>query len=78
MEVVALFTILFMLFAVGVVLALGAAWIYTLVDALTRDFDGDNDKLLWVLVILFAGIIGSIIYYFVVLNDATDKDEEEP
>lgn len=56
--------------AIIVGLAITAAWIYTLVDALTREFDGEHEKLLWVLVLLFAGIIGSIIYYFIILNEA--------
>jgi hypothetical protein len=67
------FIFIFLLF-----LAAGAAWIYTLVDAVQREFAGDNDKLLWVLVLLFAGVLGSIIYYFVVIRDdgEADKDDE--
>lgn len=37
-----------------------------LVDCVTRNFKKDTDKVVWVLVIIFAGLIGSIIYYFVV------------
>ena len=40
-------------------------WIWSLVDVLKRDFKGENDKLVWVLVIVLAGVIGAIIYYFV-------------
>lgn len=60
-------TIILIIVAVGI--AVFAAWLYTLVDAIRRDFPGENDKLLWVLVILFAGIIGSILYYAIVLSD---------
>jgi heme/copper-type cytochrome/quinol oxidase subunit 2 len=65
----------FFIFVFLIVLAAGAAWIYTLVDAVQRDFDGENDKLLWVLVLLFAGVLGSIIYYFVVMRDDDEDDE---
>ncbi len=43
-------------------------WIWMLVDCLGRKFKGDNEKLLWALVIIFGGIIGAIIYYFMVKN----------
>lgn len=59
-------------FFLGLLVLFGATtvlWLYTIVDAIQRDFDGENDKVLWVLVILFAGFIGSIIYYFVVMSD---------
>ncbi len=49
-------------------------WLWMLIDCLRRDnYDGPNDKLLWALVILFAGIIGAAIYYFVI---KTKKDPQ--
>ena len=51
--------ILLPLFIVAVVF-----WLWMLVDALQRKhFD---DKLVWILVMLFLSIIGSILYYFLV------------
>ena len=41
-------------------------WIWMLIDCLKREFKGENDKLLWILVILFGGIIGGAIYYFMI------------
>ena len=41
-------------------------WLITLIDAITRKFKEGNEKILWVLVIILTGIIGSLIYYFVV------------
>lgn len=35
-----------------------------LVDILKNDFEGNN-KIVWVLVILFLWIIGAILYYFI-------------
>lgn len=39
-----------------------------LVDAVQRKFKGPNDKLVWVLVLIFLNLIGAIIYYFVVYS----------
>ena len=43
-------------------------WILMLVDAVQRKFKGPNDKLVWVLVLIFLNLIGAIIYYFVVYS----------
>ncbi len=36
--------------------------IVALVDILANEFNG-NDKLIWVLVVIFLGIIGAILYF---------------
>jgi cytochrome c oxidase assembly factor CtaG len=41
-------------------------WIYMLVDSIKRKYKDHNDKIVWVLVIVFLGIIGALVYYFVV------------
>jgi hypothetical protein len=40
-------------------------WVWMLFDCLKRDFKG-NDKIAWVLVIIFAKVIGAAIYLFAV------------
>jgi hypothetical protein len=43
--------------------AVGAGlWIWSVVDVIKRSFTGQNDKMIWVLVILLLPILGSIIY----------------
>jgi len=37
-------------------------WIMMLVDAIKHE---DKDKMIWVLVLIFTGIIGAVVYYFV-------------
>jgi len=52
-------------------------WLWMLIDCLKRDdYDGPNDKLLWVLLMLFAGIIGTILYYFIVKR-VKDENKKE-
>lgn len=58
---------IFYCFAMLLGLASVVLWVWALVDCLTRkDYESDNEKLLWALVILFAGIIGAALYYFLV------------
>jgi hypothetical protein len=51
----------------ALVLAAFAFWIYTLVHVLGSDMEND-EKLIWVVVIVFTQIVGSIIYYFMKLR----------
>ena len=57
---------IFGILVVGVLLAATAFWIFTLVDSLqipdhTWQAAGQN-KLLWILLIVFLGFLGSILY----------------
>lgn len=62
------------IFAFGIMMLLFSAigilafifWIAMLIDCLKRKFKNDSDRIIWVLVVIFAGIIGATIYYFVV------------
>lgn len=57
-------------------------WIWMLIDCLSRkEYAGDNDKMLWALVIIFAGIIGAGLYYFLVKRKAEEgmpKEQVKP
>lgn len=46
-------------------LASTAFWVYTLVDCLMHEPSVGNDKVIWALVIVFTGLIGSLLYYFI-------------
>ena len=41
-------------------------WIFMIVDAAKRNFKQENDKIMWILIIILTGIIGALIYYFVI------------
>ncbi|WP_323756954.1 PLD nuclease N-terminal domain-containing protein [Roseivirga sp.] len=47
-----------------------ALWVIALVDCLKGNFSGDN-KVIWVLVIIFLPVLGSILYFFVGRNQKT-------
>ena len=47
-------------------------WLWLLIDCVQREnYDGPNDKLLWVIIIFFGGLIGAVLYYFMI---KTKKD----
>lgn len=37
-------------------------WVYVLFDCLRNDFRGPHQKLIWVILILFAPVIGTFLY----------------
>ncbi|MDZ4178075.1 MAG: PLD nuclease N-terminal domain-containing protein [Coriobacteriia bacterium] len=62
---VPLMMVLFELFIFGVAIAGTVFWVWMLVDCATNEPSTGNDKLMWVLIILFTHLVGAIIYYFV-------------
>ncbi|WP_442780904.1 PLDc N-terminal domain-containing protein [Algoriphagus sp. PAP.12] len=46
-------------------------WVYCLVDILRSNFKDPNMKLIWILIILFAQLIGPIIYLVIGKNSKT-------
>ncbi len=60
------------LVAILIGLAMTAFWVWMLVDACTNPaLEKNNDRILWVLVILFAHGLGAIIYFFVARKPKT-------
>ena len=49
-------------------LAIFGVWIVALVDVLKSEFRGENDKLLWAIVIILGGVIGAILYFAIGRN----------
>lgn len=43
-------------------------WIWMLVDCAKRRFRNDVEKIVWILVIVFAHWIGSLVYFIVIRN----------
>ncbi len=53
-------------------------WLWMLIDCLKRPDDkfaygGNNAKLIWVLAIIFTGLIGALIYYFLIKKTGEEK-----
>jgi membrane protein DedA with SNARE-associated domain len=51
---------------VGVLISLAVTifWLWMLTDCASNEPSEGNDKLTWILIILFVPVFGSVIYYF--------------
>jgi len=70
--------IIFILF-VPVVVFVIIFWLWMLIDCLKRQddmfkFGGNNAKLIWILVIIFTGLVGAAIYYFLIKRTDSRQD----
>jgi hypothetical protein len=57
---------LFILLGIIIIILAIIFWIRMLINAIKRKYKDKIDKIVWVLVIIFLGLIGALIYYFVV------------
>ncbi|MFC1801340.1 PLDc N-terminal domain-containing protein [Nanoarchaeota archaeon] len=53
-----------------------AFFILMLIDCIKRDFKNDNDKVVWILMIVFFGVIAAVIYYFAVKRKDKKKKKK--
>ncbi len=59
---IAVFPILFFFFAIGCGLLGTIFWIWMLVDCAINEPSEGNDKIIWILIILFTHVIGALLY----------------
>lgn len=57
-----------MLLFMVLVLGLFVFWVWTIVDVVKRDFTNNNERLVWLLLIILLGFVPSLIYYIVVMR----------
>ncbi|MGB3479614.1 MAG: PLDc N-terminal domain-containing protein [bacterium] len=57
--------VLFWLVAMGIGLLATVFWIWMIIDVATKEPENSNDKIVWILVVVLAGVIGAAVYYFV-------------
>jgi hypothetical protein len=43
----------------------GTFWIWMIIDCATHEPSNGNDKIVWIIIVVFAQIVGALIYYFV-------------
>lgn len=49
-------------------------WLIALIDAVKSDFKTENEKIVWVIVIILTGIVGAVLYFFI--SDAKRKPDK--
>lgn len=60
-----LFFIFFLVFMVTISVLSLVFWVFMLIDVLQRkNWQNDDQKLIWILVVILVGAIGALIYYF--------------
>lgn len=68
---------LFYLLVMTIVVASTVIWVIMLVDVVKRDFPNQNDKIVWVILLIFTQFLGAIIYYFLIkAKDPHSKKQE--
>jgi hypothetical protein len=60
-----LLEVLLFLPLVGLGLLAFAFWVWMLVECATKEASTGNDKLIWVLVLLFTHLLGALLYFFI-------------
>ncbi|WP_135611294.1 PLDc N-terminal domain-containing protein [Methanococcoides sp. AM1] len=55
--------ILFLMFA-GLAIASTIFWLWMLIDCVMNEPSQGNDKLIWVIIIVFTQLLGAVIYFF--------------
>lgn len=51
-------------------------WIVMLLDCVKKKFKNDSEKIVWILILIFTGIIGALIYYFVVKKNVVSSKKK--
>lgn len=66
MHIVALGISLLFLCGVAAIAILGMLfWLWMIVDCATHEPSDSNNKIVWLLIIIFTHLIGAILYYFI-------------
>ena len=62
------FLIFIFLWFMFLALAIAAAvfWVFMIVDVAKREFKKSDEKTMWILIVVLTGIIGALIYYFMI------------
>ena len=62
---IGLFALLFALAAFSLAVIGTVFWIWMLIDCATKESSQGNDKLIWILIILFTHFLGALLYFLV-------------
>ncbi len=67
MEIAPVFGVMALLWGVGILLGLGLTvlWVLALVEVATKETDVNNQRLVWLLIVIFVGWLGALLYFIV-------------
>ena len=58
-------TMIFHLLIVALMLGASIFWVFMIIECATKEATSGNDKLIWILIVIFTHWIGALLYYFV-------------
>lgn len=62
---IGLVTVILMLGFLSLAGLAGIFWIWMLIDCATKEPDEGNDKIVWILILIFTHVVGALIYFLV-------------
>ena len=65
MVIFGLFWLFWLLMMVAIVGGM-ILWVLMIIDVAKREFKNPDDKTMWLLIVILTGIIGAVIYYFMI------------
>lgn len=65
--------ILFWLIAMGIGVLATIFWVWMIIDVAKNEPENGNDKIMWILIVVLAGVIGAAVYYFVRRPERMEK-----
>lgn len=65
------------LFVIGVGLAVTGVWLFALIEVIQSEFKGENDKLIWLLLVILLPFLGTILYFTVGRNQKLDPPHSD-
>lgn len=61
--------LLLFLFFIVLAVFLTVFWVLMIIDIAKRKFKNENDKIIWILIVILLSWLGAVIYYFVIKKD---------
>ena len=64
------------IFTIGIaalVIFIFVFWIRMIIDCVNREFKNPNDRIVWILVVIFLQLLGAIIYWSVIKKPASSS-----
>ena len=71
------FLLIFMMLFMIAGILLFVFWIWMIIDCAKRNFKKENEKIVWILVIVLLNVLGATIYYFAVKFQDKNKAKKK-
>ena len=59
--------------AMGISILATIFWVWMIIDVAKNEPENGNDRIMWILIVVLAGVIGAAVYYFVRRPERLEK-----